>query len=82
MKRQRFIINKRGKLETSFLNPFFIRKVVFPTFNIVSNPTIRTSEVKSHSFDAIDAIDRTARQQIMNQEDDAVFQALDNLGKK
>ena len=61
------------------------RRFIFPTFQIFSSPSIRISEVKRRPFNVIDRAVQTARQQIMSQEDDAIFKSLDdalNSGNK
>ena len=79
-KHDAIVIGSDGKSRTrsqSFLPPF--RKVIFPTFDIVSNPTVRLGDVKRRRFNVIDRAVQKARQEIMNQEDDKIFQMLDNV---
>lgn len=51
--------------------------VIVPEFEIVSNPTIRTSEVRRRRFNIIDRAVQKARQEIMAQEDANGFASLD-----
>lgn len=68
------IINKRGKLADWSTN-----RVIFPTFELYSNPTIRISDVKRRRFNLIDRAVQTAKQQIMEQQDADIFAKLDDL---
>ena len=54
-------------------------RVTVPSFQIYQNPTIKLSEVKSRRFDVIDRAVQKARAEIMKQEDDRIFQALDGI---
>lgn len=117
-KHDHLVIDNRGKL-TAKGRYIFARRVIVPTFKIVSNPTINIADIKSRRFSLIDrysgkpqpkptgkfkhnvfeitntgklickgdsqrrrfsVIDRAvqkARQEIMAQEDAAIFAALD-----
>jgi hypothetical protein len=55
--------------------------VTLPTFDIVSNPTVRLSDVRRR-FNLIDRAVQKARQEIMAQEDSSIFDALDKIGTK
>jgi len=55
-------------------------RVTIPTFEIVSNPTVRISEVRRRRFNVIDRAQQKARQEIQAQEDANVFAALDFAG--
>lgn len=52
-------------------------RVVVPTFELFSNPTVRISEVRRRRFNIIDRAVQKARQEIMAQEDANVFAAID-----
>lgn len=52
-------------------------RVMVPTFEIVSNPTVRIAEVRRRRFNVIDRAQQKARQEIQAQEDSNVFAALD-----
>lgn len=56
----------------------FSDRVVVPTFEIVSNPTVRINEVRRRRFNVIDRAVQKARQEIMAQEDANGFAALDS----
>lgn len=55
-------------------------RVTVPEFEIVSNPTVRISEVKRRRFNVIDRAQQKARQEIQAQEDANIFAALDFAG--
>jgi hypothetical protein len=52
-------------------------RVVVPTFEIFSNPTVRIAEVKRRRFNVIDRAVQKARQEIMAQEDANIFAGMD-----
>jgi hypothetical protein len=52
-------------------------RVTVPTFEIVSNPTVRISEVRRRRFNVIDRAQQKARQEIQANEDANIFAALD-----
>ena len=52
-------------------------RISVPEFEIVSNPTVRISEVKRRRFNVIDRAQQRARQEIQAQEDANIFAALD-----
>jgi len=55
-------------------------RVTVPEFEIISNPTVRISEVKRRRFNVIDRAQQKARQEIQAQEDANIFAALDFAG--
>lgn len=55
----------------------FGERVTVPTFELVSNPTVRFSEVRRRRFNLIDRAQQKARQEIQAQEDANIFAALD-----
>lgn len=55
----------------------FSDRVTVPEFEVVSNPTVRISEVKRRRFNVIDRAQQKARQEIQAQEDANIFAALD-----
>jgi hypothetical protein len=71
-------INSRNRIEK--YSPLKTRKVVFPSFEIIASPTIRLDDVKSRRFSMISRSVQTAQAQILKQEDDAIFEALDSIG--
>lgn len=52
-------------------------RITVPTFEIVSNPTVRISEARRRRFNVVDRAVQKARQEIMAQEDANGFAALD-----
>ena len=52
-------------------------RVTVPTFELVSNPTVRIAEVRRRRFNVIDRAQQKARQEIQAQEDANIFSALD-----
>lgn len=50
---------------------------IFPTFDIVSNPTVRISDIHRRRFNIIDRA-QSVRQEIESPEDIAIFEALRN----
>lgn len=52
-------------------------RVSIPEFEIVSNPTVRISEVKRRRFNVIDRAQQKAKMEIQAQEDANIFAALD-----
>jgi hypothetical protein len=52
-------------------------RVVVPTFELFSNPTVRISEVRRRRFNVIDRAVQKARQELMAQEDANIFAAID-----
>jgi hypothetical protein len=53
-------------------------RVVVPTFELFSNPTVRIAEVRRRRFNVIDRAVQKARQEIMAQEDANIFAAIDS----
>lgn len=56
------------------------RRVIFPTFEMVSNPTIKLGDIKRRRFTLMDRAIQTAKAQIAADEDSAIFDALDKIG--
>lgn len=75
-KHDKLVIRSNGKAGKKF------GRVMMPTFEVVQNPTIRISDVKQRRFNLIDRAAQKAKQEIMSQEDDAIFKALDNIASK
>ena len=78
--RETIIINDQGELGQADKLRLRGQQVTVPSFEIFANPTVRISDVKRRRFNLIDRSVQTARQQIMSQEDDAIFKALDSIG--
>lgn len=77
MKHDKVILDGRGKIHKK--NDFNAQRVVVPDFEIYSNPTIRIADVKRRRFNLISRAVQKARQEIMAQEDEAIFRALDSI---
>lgn len=75
-KHDSIVVNSRGR--TGRRN--IVGRVVIPSFEIYSSPTVRIGDIKRRRFDLIDRSVQKARQQIMAQEDSIIFEALDKLG--
>ena len=69
-----FVISSNGSVPESRV---FGDRVSVPEFDIVSNPTMKISEVKRRRFNVVDRAQQKARQEIQAQEDANVFAALD-----
>jgi hypothetical protein len=76
------IINDDGEMGQAkdFAARTFGQRVVVPTFEIFSNPSIKISDVKRRRFNVIDRAVKTARQQIAADIDNDIFKALDDVG--
>lgn len=73
MKHDRVILDSRGKIKKR--SP----RVTVPAFEIYSNPTVKIADVTRRRFNLIDRATQKARQQLMSQEDDKIFRALDDI---
>jgi hypothetical protein len=56
-------------------------RIVVPTFELYSNPTVRISEVRRRRFNVIDRAVQKARQELMAQEDANIFAAIDSAAE-
>jgi hypothetical protein len=73
-------ISSRGEIfEKKNGRPFRARRVIFPTFELFSSPTVKLCNIKRRRFNIIDRNVQKARDQIMNQEDSMIFDVLDKL---
>lgn len=84
-KHDKFVITPKGKLlkrEEYEAQRAFGQRVMVPTFEVFQNPSIRITDVKQRRFNLIDRHVQKARQQIMKQEDDQIFELLDAAGKQ
>jgi hypothetical protein len=68
------IVSSNGAVPESRV---FGDRVTVPEFEVVSNPTVRISEVRRRRFNVIDRAQQKARQEIQAQEDANIFAALD-----
>lgn len=60
-------------------SPILARRVEVPMFEILSNPTVRLSEVRSRRFNIID---RSSVASIQEAEDAEIFRILEDVGRK
>lgn len=74
-------INSRGNVYRKGSLSGAVRRVTFPTFQLVSNPTIKMSEVKRRRFGITDRAVNKLKQSMMAEEDSRIFEALDEIGK-
>ena len=57
------------------------RRVIFPLFEIASNPEIPLTQIKERRFDLIERAQDLARAQIQAAEDERVFSTLDAVAQ-
>lgn len=57
------------------------RRVVFPLFEIVSNPTIPLTAIRERRFDLIERSQELSRATIQASEDERIFEVLDSLAE-
>ena len=51
-------------------------KVVVPTFEIATNPSININEIKARRFYIVDRAQQNAKEAIQEEEDDNIFRTL------
>lgn len=73
-KHRDIIINSKGKIGKRYSGV----RVQVPTFQVYANPTVKLSDIKMRRFDLISR----AKSEIMEQEDSAIFNALDQMAKE
>jgi HK97 family phage major capsid protein len=71
-----FIIGEEGQNIIAVTKP---RRVIFPLFEIASNPEIPLTQIKERRFDLIERAQDLARAQIQAAEDERVFAVLDAI---
>lgn len=69
-----FVISKRGAAPDQLIEG---DRLQVPTFEIVSYPQVRFSQVKERRFNIIDRAQQRAKSDIMAVEDETIFQLLD-----
>jgi len=69
-----FVVGEEGENIIAVTKP---RRVIFPLFEIASNPEIPLTQVKERRFDLIERSQDLARAQIQAAEDERVFATLD-----
>lgn len=71
-----YVIGEEGENILAITKP---RRVVFPLFEIASNPEIPLTQIKERRFDLIERAQDLARAQIQAAEDERVFAVLDAI---
>lgn len=70
-----FVISKRGQVPDQIIEG---DRIQVPTFEIVSYPQVRFSQVKERRFNVIDRAQQRAKADIMAVEDEEIFSLIDN----
>lgn len=71
-----FVVGEEGQNILAITKP---RRVIFPLFEIASNPEIPLTQIKERRFDLIERAQDLARAQIQAAEDERVFAILDSV---
>ena len=71
-----YVVGEEGENIIAVTKP---RRVIFPLFEIASNPEIPLTQVKERRFDLIERAQDLARAQIQAAEDERVFAVLDGV---
>ncbi len=71
-----FVVGEEGENILSIQKP---RRVIFPLFEIASNPEIPLTQIKERRFDLIERAQDLAKAQIQAAEDERVFAILDSI---
>ena len=71
-----FVVGEEGQNILSITKP---RRVIFPLFEIASNPEIPLTQIQERRFDLIERAQDLARAQIQAAEDERVFAILDSI---
>ena len=71
-----FVIGEEGQNILAIQKP---RRVIFPLFEIASNPEIPLTQIKERRFDLIERSQDLAKAQIQAAEDERVFAVLDSI---
>jgi hypothetical protein len=71
-----FVVGEEGENILAITKP---RRVIFPLFEIASNPEIPLTQIKERRFDLIERAQDLARAQIQAAEDERVFATLDAI---
>lgn len=69
-----FVISKRGQVPDQVIEG---ERVMVPTFEIVSYPQVRFSQIKERRFNVIDRAQMRAKADIMSVEDEEIFRLVD-----
>ena len=71
-----YVVGEEGQNILAVTKP---RRVIFPLFEIASNPEIPLTQIKERRFDLIERSQDLARAQIQAAEDERVFAVLDSI---
>ncbi|OHD24549.1 MAG: hypothetical protein A2Y38_08830 [Spirochaetes bacterium GWB1_59_5] len=71
-----FVVGEEGQNIVAITKP---RRVIFPLFEIASNPEIPLTQIKERRFDLIERSQDLGRAQIQAAEDERVFSVLDSV---
>jgi len=71
-----FVVGEEGENIVAITKP---RRVIFPLFEIASNPEIPLTQIKERRYDLIERAQDLARAQIQAAEDERVFAVLDSI---
>lgn len=71
-----FVVGEEGENILAIVKP---RRVIFPLFEIASNPEIPLTQIKERRFDLIERSQDLAKAQIQAAEDERVFAVLDSI---
>jgi hypothetical protein len=71
-----YVVGEEGQNILAVTKP---RRVIFPLFEIASNPEIPLTQIKERRFDLIERAQDLARAQIQAAEDERVFAVLDSI---
>jgi len=71
-----YVVGEEGQNILAITKP---RRVIFPLFEIASNPEIPLTQIKERRFDLIERAQELARAQIQAAEDERVFAILDSI---
>lgn len=73
-----YVVGEEGQNILAITKP---RRVIFPLFEIASNPEIPLTQIKERRFDLIERAQDLARAQIQAAEDERVFSTLDAVAQ-
>lgn len=71
-----FVVGEEGENILAIQKP---RRVIFPLFEVASNPEIPLTQIKERRFDLIERAQDLAKAQIQAAEDERVFAVLDSI---
>ncbi len=74
-----YVVGEEGQNILAITKP---RRVIFPLFEIASNPEIPLTQIKERRFDLIERSQDLARAQIQAAEDERVFAVLDSIASE